>query len=52
MPRALLDAEIVACLSGDTNHVDSFRSMLGSFSAFARDATWPYGSGGPNSKRS
>jgi acetyl-CoA acetyltransferase len=43
------DADIVACISGDTNHVDSFRSMLGSFSAFARDATWPYGSGGPNS---
>lgn len=43
------DADIVACISGDTNHVDSFRLMLGSFSAFARDATWPYGSGGPNS---
>jgi acetyl-CoA acetyltransferase len=43
------DAHIVACISGDTNHVDSFRQMLGSFSAFARDATWPYGSGGPNS---
>jgi acetyl-CoA acetyltransferase len=43
------DADVVACISGDTNHVDSFRQMLGSFSAFARDATWPYGSGGPNS---
>jgi len=43
------DADIVACIGGDTNHVDSFRLMLGSFSAFARDATWPYGSGGPNS---
>ena len=43
------DAHIVACISGDTNHVDSFRLMLGSFSAFARDTTWPYGSGGPNS---
>jgi acetyl-CoA acetyltransferase len=42
------DADIVACVSGDTNAVDSFRSMLGSFSAFARDATYPYGSGGPN----
>ncbi len=30
------DADIVACISGDTNHVDSFRLMLGSFSAFAR----------------
>jgi acetyl-CoA acetyltransferase len=42
------DANIVACVAADTNHVDSFRLMLGSFSAFARDATYPYGSGGPN----
>jgi acetyl-CoA acetyltransferase len=42
------DADIVACVSADTNHVDSFRLMLGSFSAFARDAAYPYGSGGPN----
>ena len=42
------DCDIVACVAGDTNHVDSFRAMLGSFSQFARDATYPYGSGGPN----
>jgi acetyl-CoA acetyltransferase len=42
------DADIVACVAGDTNQVDSFRQMLGSFSQFARDATYPYGSGGPN----
>jgi acetyl-CoA acetyltransferase len=42
------DADIVACVAADTNHVDSFRLMLGSFSQFARDATYPYGSGGPN----
>jgi len=42
------DADIVACVGADTNHVDSFRQSLGSFSDFARDATWPYGSGGPN----
>jgi acetyl-CoA acetyltransferase len=42
------DADIVACIAADTNHVDSFRQMLGSFSQFARDATHPYGSGGPN----
>jgi acetyl-CoA acetyltransferase len=42
------DAEIVACLAGDTHQVDSFRLMLGSFSQFARDAVYPYGSGGPN----
>ncbi|MBL0419225.1 thiolase family protein [Ramlibacter sp. AW1] len=43
------DADIVACIAGDTNHVDSFRQMLGGFSYFARDASYPYGSGGPNS---
>lgn len=43
------DADVVACVGADTNHVDSFRQSLGSFSLFARDATWPYGTGGPNS---
>jgi acetyl-CoA acetyltransferase len=42
------DAEVVACIGADTNHVDSFRQSLGSFSVFARDAVFPYGSGGPN----
>jgi acetyl-CoA acetyltransferase len=42
------DASVVACVAADTNQVDSFRLMLGSFSGFARDATYPYGSGGPN----
>lgn len=42
------DAEIVACVAGDTNHVDSFRLMLSSFSRFASDASYPYGYGGPN----
>lgn len=42
------DAEIIACIGADTNHVDSFRQNLGSFSVFARDAVFPYGSGGPN----
>lgn len=43
------DADVVACVAADTNHVDSFRQTLGAFSNFARDATYPYGSGGPNS---
>ena len=43
------DADVVACVAADTNHVDSFRQTLGGFSNFARDATYPYGSGGPNS---
>jgi len=42
------DAEVVACIGADTNHVDSFRQSLGSFSVFARDAVLPYGAGGPN----
>ena len=42
------DARVVACLSGDTNHVGSFRRMLSSFSRFAQDASYPYGAGGPN----
>ena len=43
------DASIVACIGADTNHVESFRLMLGAFSDFSRDATYPYGAGGPNS---
>jgi len=42
------DADVVACLAGDTNHVDSFRAMLTTFSRFSQDAAYPYGSGGPN----
>jgi acetyl-CoA acetyltransferase len=42
------DAEIVACIAGDTNHVDSFRKTLSTFSRFAQDAVYPYGSGGAN----
>jgi len=42
------DADIVACVAGDTNHIDSFRNILSSFSRFAQDASYPYGFGGPN----
>lgn len=42
------DADIVACVAGDTNHVDSFRKTLENFSRFAQDAAYPYGAGGPN----
>src|SRR4029079_10727665 len=41
-------AEIVACVAADTNHVDSFRKTLSTFSRFAQDAVYPYGSGGAN----
>jgi acetyl-CoA acetyltransferase len=42
------DAEAVACIAGDTNHTHSFRLNLATFSQFARDAVYPYGSGGAN----
>jgi acetyl-CoA acetyltransferase len=42
------DANAVACIAGDTNHPDSFRLNLATFSQFARDAVYPYGSGGAN----
>ena len=42
------DAEIVACVAGDTNTVDSFRQGTANFSRFARDAVYPVGAGGPN----
>jgi acetyl-CoA acetyltransferase len=43
------DAEIIACVGADTNHVDSFRKTLSTFSRFAQDAVYPYGSAGANS---
>lgn len=42
------DVDVVACVSGDTNRIDSFRNLLSAFSRFAMDATFPYGFGGPN----
>jgi acetyl-CoA acetyltransferase len=42
------DADIVACIAGDTNRIDSFRTMLKTFSRFSQDAVYPYGSAGPN----
>jgi acetyl-CoA acetyltransferase len=42
------DADFVACVAGDTNHVDTFRKTLSNFSRFAQDAVYPYGAGGAN----
>lgn len=42
------DADIIACVGADTNHVDSFRRTLENFSRFAQDAAYPYGAGGAN----
>ncbi|MEX0279991.1 MAG: thiolase family protein [Arenibacterium sp.] len=42
------DVDVVACVAGDSNQIDSFRKLLSSFSRFSMDATYPYGFGGPN----
>ena len=42
------DADVVACIAGDTNGADSFHDLLAQFSSFSRDCVWPYGAGGPN----
>ena len=42
------DAQFVAVVAGDTNHVDAFRKTLSACSRFAQDAVYPYGSGGAN----
>ena len=42
------DAEVVACIAGDTNGPTSFHDLVAQFSTFSRDYVWPYGAGGPN----
>lgn len=42
------DADVVACVAADTNHIDSFRQSLSNFSRFAQDAVYPMGAGGAN----
>lgn len=42
------DVDVVACVAGDANRIDSFRTLLTGFSRFSMDATFPYGFGGPN----
>ena len=42
------DAEVVACIAGDTNGRDTFHDLVAQFSSFSRDCVWPYGAGGPN----
>ena len=42
------DADIVACIAGDTNQPESFRDTISAFSRFAQDAVYPYGAAGPN----
>jgi acetyl-CoA acetyltransferase len=42
------DADIVACIGGDTARQGSFRELVADFSSFSNSASYPYGSGGPN----
>jgi acetyl-CoA acetyltransferase len=42
------DADVVACIAGDTNGAESFHDLVAQFSSFSRDCVWPYGAGGPN----
>lgn len=42
------DANVVACIGGDTNRIDTFRTTMESFSRFSQDAVYPYGAGGAN----
>lgn len=42
------DVDVVACVAGDANRIESFRKLLSSFSRFSMDAGYPYGFGGPN----
>jgi acetyl-CoA acetyltransferase len=42
------DAEIIACVAGDTNNAQSFQGILENFSHFSTHAVLPYGGLGPN----
>ncbi len=42
------DADIVACIAGDTNPKGGFEDLLDSFSSDMSRAVLPYGAGGPN----
>ena len=42
------DAEVVACIAGDTMAPGLFAEQAGRFSRFSMEGVWPYGAGGPN----
>ncbi len=42
------DAEIVACIAGDTSQTSTFRDLIANFSRFSADTVYPYGGAGPN----
>ncbi len=42
------DANVVACIAGDTASASSFSDLVGDFSRFSSAAVHPYGAAGPN----
>ncbi|NIB40443.1 thiolase family protein [Pseudomaricurvus alkylphenolicus] len=42
------DADMIACIGGDTSQTQSFKETVANFSTFSTDAVYPYGSPGPN----
>jgi acetyl-CoA acetyltransferase len=42
------DAEIIACIGGETSKPEGFAELVGEFSTFTKDASYPYGAAGPN----
>ncbi len=42
------DAEVVACIGGDTANLQSFNDTVANFSRFSNEAVFPYGAAGPN----
>jgi len=42
------DADVIACIGGDTSQADSFKDTVANFSNFSTDAVYPYGAPGPN----
>lgn len=42
------DAEVIACIGGDTANAESFSKLIANFSGFSTNAVLPYGAGGPN----
>ncbi|HWM27126.1 MAG TPA: thiolase family protein [Woeseiaceae bacterium] len=42
------DAEVVACIAGDTMGPGLFAAQASRFSSFSMEGVWPYGAGGPN----
>ncbi len=42
------DAEVIACIGGDTANAESFSSLMDNFSGFSTNTVHPYGAGGPN----